>query len=357
MLGCVAWGVRSCWGILALGLVVVGCDDRPAKPKAATTATASVRAPSSAAPTASANEGALSALHPQVVSGARLLLDKADKQEDPRVRLRMSAGILEELEERRLPVRIVGALAAASERRVVPAQRAKTVWEAISLTPSMLEAWNEACRPGPLHDGGRTVVLLFGRTKDARERAETLFAHCGWGRGGLVTLQTLTLDYDLVMLAHTLRAFLKKHGGVAPVEERALSLMARGAVAPKRPFDEDELPALEEIPRLRPSEEQILQKQVAAAHGLLAAGSVRRFFEEVVHPSEIAGIKIEEAVRVFSREGKIKQLREDLGVARGRAVRDDGDGEASVLLPWQPGKDARERLRFQLHEGKWRLRL
>ncbi len=311
--------------------------------------------PSAAA--SSAGAVGLAALHPLAIRGARQLLDKADAQGDVRVRPRMAAGILEELEQPRMPARILAALAAASERRVVRKQRAKIVWEAVTYTPSMLTAWNEACDTGPFHDGGRIVVLLFGREKGARARAASVFGFCRLERRGVMTLAELTLDYDLVILAHTLWQFLSTHGGAHVVETRALRLLARGGKRPSPAFAVDELPAVEQPPRLVASAEQALLARLRMGVSLLEAGSTKKFFRAFVHPHELGGLRLDEAVRTFSKQGKVKPLLETLKLASVRAVRDDGEGEASIPLPWRPTREARERLRFQLYKGLWYLRL
>jgi hypothetical protein len=296
-------------------------------------------------------------LNPAAVSGAEVLLDKGDRQEDARVRFRMAAGILETLEEHRMPPRIVAALAAASERKVVVKHRVKAVWEGISKTPAMLTAWNEACRSGPFVDGGRIVVMLFGREKDARKRSATIFGQCQLGSAGLLKLDDLSLDYDMVMLAHAMKSFLAKRGGVHEVEERALAMLARGEKAASPVFAADELPAMDPPTRLTESMEKPLHERLRAGVALLKTGATKKFFDQIVHPHELGGLRVDDAVKTFSRKGKTKPLLQALELAVDRPARDDGEGEASIPLPWRPEREARERLRFQLHKGVWYLRL
>lgn len=341
-----------------LGLASFACDESPQAtppvPTVASVADSALRGSSSAAASGAAG---LPPLHPQALDGAKLLLDKADAQQDRRVRMRMAAGILEQLEASRLPGQAVAALAAASERRVVTAQRATIVWEAIAKTPALLDAWNRACASGSFFDGGRLAVTLFAREKDPRKRATSIFSWCGLEHGGLMKLADLTFDYDLVMLAHTIGAYLSERGGAHDLERRALVLLAKGGAPPQPPIDAAELPELDKPKRLSESQEHALHQRIRGGVTLLKAGSTKKFFAELVHPHELGGIRVDDAVETFSRNGKTKPLLRALELAVDRPVRDDGEGEASVPLPWRPDPDARERLRFQLHEGVWFLRL
>lgn len=314
---------------------------------------------------APAVSSALRPLEPGALAGARLLLDKADGQEDLRVRARMAAGILEELEERRVPPRIVAALMAASERRVEVAQRAKIVWDAIAHTPSMLDAWNRACDAGPFDDGGHIVAVVAATAVSARQRAATVFGLCRLERAGLIELAELSLDDDLVVLAHALHVFLGQGasaptgspGSVTPEERRALVLLAQGRGRPAKVFEAQELPAVAEAKRLPGPAAEALDKRMRAGVALLRRGATKAFFEQMVHPHELGGLRLEAAADSFRRSGKSKALREALALAVGRVPVDDGEGEASIRLPWRPQPEARERLRFQLHRGAWFLRL
>lgn len=346
-------------GGLVFGLA---CNDDRLESQRVVAATAVT---SAEGPTVLASEtapDAPSALPPPVpgaLAGARLLLDRADRQDDQRVRARMAAGILEELEEGRLPGRVMRALVAASERKLEAAQRAEVVWDAIASTPSMLDAWNRACDSGPFDDGGGIVARLAARGADARTRSATIFGLCRLGRGGLIGLADLSVDHDLVVLAHAIRAYLAhaSPGSLAPEEERALRLLARGGRRPAPPFDERELPALDEPKRLPAAASEALGKRLREGIALLQRGATKAFFAQVVHPAEVGGLRLDAAAESFARSGKAKALRQALELAADRAPVDDGDGEASIRLPWRPQPDARERVRFQLHEGTWRLRL
>lgn len=343
-----------------LGFIVVvtavACDEpAPKKSGGPAAAASTVAVAASSIPSAGTSE--LAPLHPQAIAGAEKLLDKADAQADARVRPRMAAGILKQLEAKRLEPRVIAALAAASERKVTREHRVKAVWEGVSRTPRMLDAWNRACHAGPFQDGGRIVVLLFGREKDPRKRAVGIFGPCRLEQNGLMALEHLTLDYDLVLLAHTLHAFFSSTGGVHPVERRALVLLARGGRPPQPAISAAELPEPEEQDRLVASAERALHARLREGIALLEGGGTKRFFEEIVHPHELGGLRLDEAAKTFARKGKSKALLVELKRAKDRPARDDGEGEASIPVPWTPDPDARERLRFQLHRGVWHLRL
>ncbi len=348
--------VGAAW--LGLCLVVGACSRSDGGEDRLAPARASAVVSVAAAPSGAAGRSPeLRALTPAGRSAARLLLEKAKGQDDRVVRARMAAGILVQLEEGRLPERLLGALAAASERRVGEAQRAKTVWQSIAETPAALEAWNRSCASGPFVDGGRIMALLAPKEATPARRAALVFGMCNLEQGGLLGLAELSLDVDLVVLAHTLRTYIATRASLEDEELEALSLLAQGGRRPQRPIEPTELPRPEAPRRLSAVGDAELQTQVRHAVALLGAGATKRFLQEVVHPHELGGVELDEAASIFSRSDKSRGLREALGAAVGRPGVDEGEGEASIRLPWRPGPDLRERLRFQRFERRWYLRL
>ncbi len=346
------------WTLAAICVGPIGCrDDRSADdPKPPQTATTMSAAPSATALRPAASAG-LRPFRPGALAGTRLLLDKADRQTDQRIRFRMAAGILAELEAARLPKHVVAALAATSERRVEVAQRAKAVREALVEAPAFLDAWNRSCDAGPFLDGGRIVILMAPRERDERKRAAMIFGLCSLAKRGLVGIEQLSRDVDALVLAHAIEALLIEKGGVVPEETRALKMLALGGRKIRTPIQANDLPTPDVPKQLVDSAAGALAQRVKLAKGLLDSGATKAFFEQVVHPHELGGVKAEEAARVFEKGGKIKTLRDAFRLAGGRPAVDEGGGEASVRLPWRPGRLARERLRFQLYEGSWYLRL
>ncbi len=350
--------MRAYAGLIAVAVAGSSCGGEKQSPEKQAPAATATTVPSSGSSVAlDAGTSAMPPVPKHAVPGAELLLRKAEAQTDQRIRFRMSAGILHQLEGGRVPDRVRGALAIVSDRRSVMKHRVRAVWDALSRSRDVLAAWRSTCDSGPFDEGGHIVALAMNGGMSARERTASIFGKCQLQRAGLITREQLSTDYDALVLAHAVHAYLESRGTLLPVEIQALAMLARGSAKAVPPFREDELGRVDEYTRVSVGVEQAVQRRVADGLMLLKAGELNRFFGELVHPHELSGIPVEEAVRVFSKKGKGKVLREALELGKGRAVRDDGDGEASVPLPWSPQRDAKRRLRFQLHKGKWYLRL
>lgn len=318
--------------------------------------------PSPTPPASAPSYPPLAPLAPEKLQKAEPVLKTIAGVKDPDGRLRAAAQFLAELEEGRLPKQATDALSAAGAMTVDARYRAHLCYSAVAETPDLLAAWNHACDPGRFGDGGRVLANFTSKSISDREKSAAVYGLCRLARRGLVAKpENLTEAHEVLVLAHTLHAYLEQRGGLADVEQRALVVLAQAGTPFAKPITATDLPPAEEPPALTGPAAEALRKRVVEGLTLLEAGDVARFLRRLAHPKELAKLEaqggIDEVAAKAAGSERLARLRSALQWARDHQAIDDGKGRARYLPPFSTAMDAVNELEFRKHEGVWYLDL
>ncbi|MBW2532119.1 MAG: hypothetical protein JRI55_11585, partial [Deltaproteobacteria bacterium] len=201
---------------MVVAILLVGCQSTGADPNRAVSANSpsagSEPAATEGTSTAASSES-LPPFTPRAASKAKVVAHSIAAVNDPEARLRKASQYLAEIEEGRLPKPALDALSAAADRRVDLHRRGDIAYRVVTETVELRNAWNHACDPGRFGDGERMLAMLSVKSLPDRDKTTQLFGRCRLSRRGLVTKpEQLTQEQDMMVLAHTIHAFLEQRG-------------------------------------------------------------------------------------------------------------------------------------------------